>query len=151
MSDLTKGNVIEWHPVLTCGQLCKCKAFSHSESDALYRVIIKALTSNLQSLFYLVNFPLDFQDLKGCCLCCIVIRRALHFVFVISDGSWLILKSFDLCSPISEKRTIEAKNERKDKKKEYQISGYVIKLPSFYIKAKVKGKSEPVPIGDIFK
>ena len=82
----------------------------------------------------------EFGDLKK------KLRNALQ-----KEAPNQLKEIFDLCSPISEKRTIEANNERKDKKKEYQISGYVIKLPSFYIKAKVKGKSEPVPIGDIFK
>ena len=58
---------------------------------------------------------------------------------------------FELCSPVSEMRTIEAKDERGGIKKEYQISGYVIKLPSSYIKARVKGMVKPEPIADIFK
>lgn len=57
---------------------------------------------------------------------------------------------FEVCSPVSEKRVLESRIERRDKKKEYQISGYIIKLPSSYIFARVKGKKEPIPIGEIF-
>jgi hypothetical protein len=81
----------------------------------------------------------EFGDLKK------KLRNALQ-----KEAPNQLKEIFDLCSPISEMRTIEAKNERKDKKKEYQISGYVINLPSSYIEARVKGKDTPVPIGEIF-
>lgn len=60
-------------------------------------------------------------------------------------------ETFDLCSPLSVKRVFESKTNRNDNKCEYQISGYVINLPSSYIFARVKGKNELIPISQIFE
>lgn len=59
-------------------------------------------------------------------------------------------ETFELCSPISMKRMLKSTIERRDGKKEYQISGYVIKLPSSHILVRVKGKKELIPIERIF-
>ena len=60
-------------------------------------------------------------------------------------------ETFDSCSPVSVKRVLESKTERKDNKRNYQISGYVIKLPSSYIFARVKGRNGLIPISQIFE
>jgi hypothetical protein len=65
-----------------------------------------------------------------------------------ASGQWK--ETFDICSPISEKRILKSTIKRRDNKSEYQITGYVINLPSSYIFVRVKGKKDLIPISQLF-
>ena len=102
--DPAKCDVIEWHVMPTCCELRICESVAHCQPD----VIIKALGYLSNGGINEVNLALDLKDLKGSSLCCVIVRMALHFVFVVSDSPCLILKAPDLSSPLISHQGIAA-------------------------------------------